>query len=351
MSSISPATGPGSESASEGSTGPGTDTATASATDATDTGTSASATDPTTTSTTAGTTSSTTTNPTNPTNSTTSNTSNTGVAPGCEEVDFVFVIDNSVSMEGEQAALTGAFPGFMDTIISELPTDDFHILVADTDAETRCTQQACGGNPHNTCNNYACMDIFNECDVTRGAGVIHPAGEFASNQLCDIYQGNRYIVKDEPNLVDTFTCMATVGTAGHPSERPMDGIVEAISPALNGPGGCNLDFLRDDAILVITFISDDPNVEDLNSAQQAYDAVIAAKGGDTDRTVVLGLIPGENIGCPAANKPNAGVHWEEFISLFGERGIMGPVCAEDYNQFFQDAVGIIAETCMLNPPE
>ena len=288
------------------------------------------------------------------TTDTTGNTGNTGLPDGCQQVDFVFAIDNSVSMEGEQAALTAAFPQFIDTIKNELPTDDYHIMVVDTDAETRCTPAACAGVPHETCEGkqgYACTADFTDCDTVRGAGVIQPAGAFASNQLCELYAGNRYIVQDEPNLVDAFTCVATVGTAGDPSERPMDALVESISPALVGPGGCNLDFLRDDAILVLTFISDDPNVEDLNSAQQAYDQIIAAKGGDTDSTVVLGLIPGETVGCPNGNKPNAGKHWEEFIGLFGERGIMGPVCDEDFNQFFQNAVDIIAETCTLNPPE
>ena len=292
------------------------------------------------------------TDPTTTTTTTTTDpTGNTGVPSECQQVDFVFAIDNSVSMEGEQAALKAAFPAFMDTIMSELPTDDYHIMVVDTDAETRCTQSACAGNPHQTCNAYACMDIFDTCDMTRGAGVVHPAGVEASNKFCQLYGGNRYIIQGEPDLVGTFSCIATVGTAGDPSERPMDGLVEAVSPALNGPGGCNLDFLRDDAILVLTFISDDPNVEDQNSAQQAYDAIVAAKGGDADRIVVLGLIIGEDVGCPAANKPDAGKHWSEFISLFGERGVMGPICTQDYNQFFLDAVSIIDETCMLNPPE
>ena len=284
----------------------------------------------------------------------TTDTSNTGLPDGCQQVDFVFAIDNSVSMEGEQAQLTAAFPQFIDTIKNALPTDDFHIMVVDTDAETRCTPEACAGSPHETCEGkqgYACTGDFSACDTVRGAGVVHPAGAFSSNQLCTLHQGNRYIVKDEPNLVDAFTCIATVGTAGDPSERPVDALVESISQPLVGPGGCNLDFLRDDAILVLTFISDDPNVEDQNSAMQAYESIIAAKGGDTDSTVVLGLIPGNTVGCPNGNKPNAGKHWEEFINLFGERGIMGPVCEDSYNQFFQDAVDIIAETCMLNPPE
>src|SRR5688500_8456562 len=36
-----------------------------------------------------------------------------GMDEGCQKVDFLFVIDNSASMEDEQDALIEAFPGFM----------------------------------------------------------------------------------------------------------------------------------------------------------------------------------------------------------------------------------------------
>ena len=55
----------------------------------------------------------------------------TGVDPvvKCQAVDFLFVIDNSVSMGAEQEALVGAFPGFMETITTELEAgSDFHVV-------------------------------------------------------------------------------------------------------------------------------------------------------------------------------------------------------------------------------
>ena len=39
-----------------------------------------------------------------------------GASPGCAKVDFLFVIDNSVSMKDEQDALIASFPGFIDSI-------------------------------------------------------------------------------------------------------------------------------------------------------------------------------------------------------------------------------------------
>lgn len=271
-------------------------------------------------------------------------TGTTAVGPeGCKQVDFLFVIDNSVSMEGEQTALTMAFPGFIDTIKNTLPTSDYHIMVADTDAEGRCAPGIC---THSTCQaqmKYACKDIFSDCDTTRGAGVVHPAGEFASNMPCDFEPGKRYLLGDDPALTTNFQCAAKVGTAGNGSERPMDGMVEAVSPALLAPGACNEGFLRDGAILVVTFISDDPNVEDMNTAQETFDAIVAAKGGDVDKIVMLGLIPGGD-GCGGGGK-----HWADMISKFGPRGIQGSICAPEFNTFFQDAVDTILDTCVINP--
>jgi hypothetical protein len=256
------------------------------------------------------------------------------VDDGCQAVDFMFVIDNSISMQDQQNALKAAFPDFIDTITTTLPTTDYHIMVVDTDAEGRCSPETCS---HSTCqaaDQYACGMQFEACDTIRGAGVVHPAGQGATNALCMLQGGNRYIVEGQPDLATTFECIASVGLAGNASERPLDGMVEAVSAALEGPGGCNEGFLRDDAILVVTFLSDDPNVEDVNTAQTAYDAVVASKNGNADAIVMLGLIP------------DGQSHWVDFISMFGERGIQGPIASNDYNQFFLDAVGIIEDTCL-----
>jgi len=271
-------------------------------------------------------------------------TTTTGEPEGCKKVDFLFVIDNSVSMKDQQAALKAAFPEFIATIKETLPTDDYHIMIADSDAEGRCAPGTCAHTTCQSANKYACQDIFSECDTVRGAGVNHPAGQAASNMLCEFDGGNRYMLSSDPNLEANFSCAASVGLAGHPAERPMDGIVEAISDPLNGPGGCNEGFLRDDAILVVTFLSDDPNVEDSNGALETYEALVAAKNGDDDRIVVLGLIPQPDDGCG-----KGGAHWSEMIGYFGPRGIEGPVCAADYNPFFQDAVSTILDTCVINP--
>lgn len=252
----------------------------------------------------------------------------------CRAIDFLFVIDNSTSMEDKQNALEAAFPGFIESITTTLPMTDYHIMVVDTDAEGRCSPEAC---THETCQadgQYACGLNFVECDRTLGAGVVHPAGVAASNELCVLAGNRRYIRTGQDDLAGTFECIASVGVAGNASERPIDAMVAAISPELLAENGCNTGFLRDEALLVVTFLSDDTNIEDQNTPDTAYDALVAAKNGNPEAIVVLGLIAADQ------------THWSDLISQFGERGIEGPIETLDYNQFFLDTVELIATTCL-----
>lgn len=62
--------------------------------------------------------------------------------------------------------------------------------------------------------------------------------------------------------IDAFLCIAKVGSeGGYP--RTADAMVAALSSPLLGtngyPPGCNQGFLRDDALLVVTLISDQPD--------------------------------------------------------------------------------------------
>ena len=100
---------------------------------------------------------------------------------------------------------------------------------------------------------------------------------------------------------------------------------------------------------VVTFISNDPRYEDSGTPQEWYDAVLAAKGGNPDAVVVLGLTPFS--GCPGGNGPPKGSHWSEFVDLWGDHGLEASVCNLDYAPFFAQAVGIIDEACdEFTPP-
>ena len=135
----------------------------------------------------------------------------------------------------------------------------------------------------------------------------------------------------------------------------MDALRKSLSGTLLGPGGCNEGFLRDDAILVVTFISDDACYEDHLAPADWVDQVVAAKGGDPSAVVVLGILPGDGCHDSPETLANcdegvAGDHWREFVAAF-PHGSTANVCDGSYDTFFAEAVGLVTESCgSFEPP-
>ncbi len=275
-----------------------------------------------------------------------------GGEKGCNKVDFLFVVDNSGSMGIHQTNLKNNFGPFIDTIMSSVAGNDFHIMVVDSDA---CNQDSIstGGwpppPPPYNCNNG--------CDAVLGAGVIR-GGE------CVIPGGARYLTSalDPATIKSTFQCMATVGVDGYGYEMPISSLLEAIGPQ-SQPGQCNDGFVRRDAVLVLVIISDDhtglPGEDDIGgfrgTPQEWFDKVIAIKGG-LQNVVVLGLYTlASDQSCTYGMGPPPWTSdkFIEFTEKFGTQGIMGSICTPNYQPFFQQAVGLIDTTCdeFVPPPE
>jgi hypothetical protein len=273
---------------------------------------------------------------------------------GCQKVDFLFVVDSSPSMEDEQDNLLVSFPGFISAIEDTLMVDDFHVMVIDA-------SQTPGGG----------------CDGTLGAG----RTSNANGQDCGLVGGQRYATEEQPDLVDAFTCMASRGAEGDPNEQTMNSLLASIGP-LNGAGECNEGFLRDDAVLVVTIITDEedspgdagqgadgachPADDDPNSNGDPgawRQAIVSAKHDDEQAMVVLALtgdcdaggdcegilIDQFNPGAPITGAEPA-PRVREFATSFGY-GSVGPICADDFAPFFADAVSVIESACNdFEPP-
>ena len=177
--------------------------------------------------------------------------------PGCKgKIDFLFVISRAWTMKGSQEKLITAFPAFIETIKSKFADFDFHIMVIDGDHEwglepcdADCEKQGWCEVPDYPCD---LLDLVTTCDRTIGAGNVFAAGGYASNKPCDIAGGRRYLTKDQPNLAETFACIAKLGISG--TDLMGEALTMAMKPEYNAPGGCNAGFLRDDALLMVTFI-------------------------------------------------------------------------------------------------
>ena len=283
-----------------------------------------------------------------------------GQPPGCKgKVDLLFVISRLGTMVTEQEQLLASFPGFIDTIEQKLEGFDVHIMTANPDGlwpgfafceggKGQCSKHWPNCGPY--AEDYECgtyPDLVTECDEALGAGLTFNVGADAANKLCDLYGGHRYIVSGEPDMAGAFECIAKVGVSG--GDPPMgEAVVAALSSKLNGLGGCNEGFLREDALLVVALISDVYDEASFTWPYQWYDAIIAAKKSPS-AVVMLGVVPQphedgqpEIPTCTYDDDP--GGKLRDLIDRFPYR-VYGNTCSPSYAPFFDEAADKIGEAC------
>ncbi len=286
-----------------------------------------------------------------------------GSPVGCQgKIDLLFVISRIDLMEGRQAQLVEAFPKFIATIESKFEDFDYHIMVIDGDDEwgsINCSndcpvldckigEQCCTLNPEpekvgKPCcavEDYPCgyVDILPHCETKIGAGTLFPAGDFASNKLCPIEGGRRYMVKGQADLADTFACVGRIGLNG--DGLLGDALTAAMQKNINDPGGCNAGFLREDALLMVTFIQSNPDSGDGNLGSHGFaedwaKAVLDAKHGDPESVVMLTF---------------ANADWEPYDEIwrmvrmfpYNKVDVAAP---DDYSPAFQEAAALVETAC------
>jgi hypothetical protein len=275
-----------------------------------------------------------------------------GQPVGCKgKIDFLFVISRAPGMEWFQAPLLDAFPKFIDTIEAKFADFDYHIMVVDADAEwgVEVCQEACpnpGESEGCSLADYPCDHTPTECDLTMGAGVVFPAADDASNKLCPIDDGRRYMIKGQTQLKETFACVAQVGSSGY--DKLGEAMSAAVQSWMNDDGACNDGFLRDDALLMITLIA---NTYDggLTGSQWGdpmmwAEEVRKAKHGDLDSVVLLNIGDTMVPGCHDHDRLC------QMVKLF-PYALNTEVWADDYGPFFDEATELVSQACAeFTPP-
>ncbi len=280
---------------------------------------------------------------------------------GCKgKIDFLFLISRFGNMHTEQKQLLASFPGFIDTIETMFPEFDIHIMVANPDGTWPgwacemylCENDApyCGENGKDYVCGPSSYELATDCDEVLGAGLLYNAGPYATNAPCSLAGGNRYITRDEPDLLKAFECIATVGTYG-PVPPTGDALIAALSPYLS-VGACNKGFLRDDALLFLTFISDTEDDESKTTLADWYKAIVKAKHGDPGAVVTLLVtpqyapedIPGCTVDGDHENK------LRHLITMFPYH-IEGDTCAPSYVPYFSAAAELVGEACASFVPQ
>ncbi|HEY0713066.1 MAG TPA: vWA domain-containing protein, partial [Polyangia bacterium] len=173
-------------------------------------------------------------------------------------VDIIFVVDNSGSMQEEQGNLTRNFGAFMREL--NIPGANLHIAAISTElgagAGTMISSSAQGCGVAGGDKGVFCMghqvDTCAKCgvDVSRGRFLRTVNPNFAAGQLESI-----------------FTCMATFGTNGCGWEHS----IGALRASLTAPE--NKDFLRDDAYLAFVIITDEDDCTAPSDSQMFMSAI------------------------------------------------------------------------------
>jgi hypothetical protein len=170
-----------------------------------------------------------------------------------DKVDILFMIDNSPSMAPKQAELRARFAGLVKQVqglAMSGASASFHIGVVDSDLgagpfnlnQGQCHPDGDGGKLR-TAPSPAATDVPSNCAgwaLTDGAGYI------------DYDSANNTGNTGALSVSDAFNCLASVGQTGCGFESPLESVYRVLTtPSLN-PG-----FLRDDALLVVVFLTDE----------------------------------------------------------------------------------------------
>lgn len=175
------------------------------------------------------------------------------------QLDILFVVDNSLSMDDEQQNLKTSFSAFIDDFIAK--NYDFQIAVTATDAYL-ANQAELGGwyHPNNVDN---IVGKFRDRQINTYHGDLRTIASIHPNPQPYPTPPNPtntfVILPNTPNLKDVFGDNVIQGTQGYGDERAFSSFMTA----LNSPS--NVGFLRPGAFLAIVIVSDE---DDFSSWQK-----------------------------------------------------------------------------------
>jgi hypothetical protein len=247
----------------------------------------------------------------------------------CANVDVLYVIDNSPSMYEEQQTLIANFGNFVADMQTALESvNSYHIGVITSDDYLDSGWLDDGANTVN--------EQVPECQHLGGLVVQAQSG------LCTPFaDGNNFITQSD-DLASKFQCIANVGEDGDSDEYMGDALIAALAEGQQN-SGCNANFIRDDAMLIIVMLTDENDSSDTNE-DQWFQAVVDAKGTE-ENVVVLSLIWDDgNNNCDNAFSETNGYQIVDFTEMFTNHAV-GNICDDSYAGFFADAIPTIDSAC------
>lgn len=273
-------------------------------------------------------------------------------AEACEKMDFVFVIDNSGSMQEEQTNLIANFPGF-----AQLVND--YVTQSGSPLDYRIAVTTAG------------RDVSYSLSVPPPINTTIPFTESGDNGEFRTGCGlsRRWIERTDPDVPGTFSCLANVGTGGPGAEMPLLGLEWSLNQRV--ADGTNAGFLREDALLAIVMITDqddcsrnddgftidgsqptcfDPNDSNILPLSHYLSFLDNLKGarGRWATAVIAGPGPGS---CSSAFGDAAeAVRMKDFVTQTGTNAVLSSMCSGDLTSALGDAINQFTEACESFPP-
>jgi len=155
------------------------------------------------------------------------------------DIDIVFMIDNSGSMKAEQDNLRRNFPAFT-RVLKDLPQGlpNVHIGVVSSDL---------GAGMFKNVSGCGLGDGGRFQNTPRAAGCTGPRGSYIS--------AVGSVQNFDGDIDDVFSCIAALGTNGCGFEHQLQSVRVALDPDLMPVE--NRDFLREEALLAIVLLTDE----------------------------------------------------------------------------------------------
>jgi hypothetical protein len=223
-----------------------------------------------------------------------------------DEVDILWVVDNSKSMADNQAKIAERFASFM--IGLEDSGSDFQIGVITTD-----------------------LDAYEDAALLQGGPMI--------------------LTNDTPNYTDKFQEMVLVGVDGSDQEEGIDAAYRALSEPMIS--GANSGFRRAGATLMINFVSDEDDCSDRGAlygssfARPCYEEagkLVPVKDligdyeelrGEGERFLVSAIVgPSMSASHPDCGEWRPGSRYNTMAKAYG--GIEGNICAQDFEAIMSE---------------
>ena len=206
-------------------------------------------------------------------------------------VDVLFVVDNSCSMEEEQAALGVNFPAFVKWFLAS--GLDYHVGVVSTDMR----------DP------------------------LHAGRLRVSDK-------HRWIEQSTPNAEAVFSQMVQMGTTGDALERGRAAAYTALELLADVD---NAGFVRQDAGLHLAVVSDEDDASGASPVSREEFVAYLNEARPSPRMVSFSSIVGPLTGCPDIGEP--GTEYLSVTELVG--GVFWPICTKDWTQVL-DELGFVA---------